>query len=94
MSSLSRRTSDIRQRDFPKEVVQTVRILLKSLNLPADGSHWTRFTFLLIISNTIIMQVAHVTYMIIHITDVAKMADTCSTISTTFQVQIFVILSK
>lgn len=77
---------DIRPRDFPKEVTESVKILLKSLNLPADGTFWTKVTFLFIISNTVIMQTAHVTYMVMHITDVAKMADTCSTVSTTFQV--------
>lgn len=79
---------DIRPRDYPKEVTETVKIMLRSLNMPAGSQKWTTISFVFILSNTVVMQLAHVTYMIMHITDLSTMADTCSTVSTTFQVSL------
>lgn len=77
---------EVRPVNYPSKLMESVKIMLRSLNMPADNFKWSSLTFGFVIINTIIMQIAHVTYMVLHITDLATMADTCSTVSTTFQV--------
>lgn len=74
--------------DGPRYIVRTVQAMLRSLNLPVEGKNSTasRITFYILLANMLVMQAAHVSFMVLHITDVAKMADTCATVSTTFQV--------
>lgn len=74
--------------DTPRYIVRTVQMMMRSLNLPANDERpiTSRITFYLMIVNMLVMQTAHVTYMVKHITNVAVMADTCATVSTTFQV--------
>lgn len=78
----------IKECDGPRYIVRTVQSMLRSLNLPVRKKNSTasQITFYILLANMLIMQVAHVSFMVLHITDVAKMADTCATVSTTFQV--------
>lgn len=82
----------IDEADTPKCLLQTLETMLRTLYFPVTNNNWARLTFYFVISNMIVMETAHVTYMVIHIKDMTKMADTCTTVSTTFQVRFAIIL--
>lgn len=67
--------------------------MLDCLNMwPKRRNRFSKLSFWIMLFLTILLETGQVVYFIINIKDLAKMASSMSTISTTFQVNYFTIL--
>lgn len=73
--------------DYVKSALKFPRTLLRFLHLyPENITKLTNITFWILLSCAAFMEYGQTLYMIENFTDLEKMANTCTTVATTFQV--------